>query len=146
MLRRIVIAVSVFSATLFANAAHADDVEEPSSGGMQSPAMFGSGIVMSSAGAAGLITGAYLFTQGAGSCDGVSRDVLPSDAAVERCTAGVNQQIGGVFALATGGLLFLGSIPVIAVGASPSDDKQRSSAIRALIGVAPGGASLTVSF
>jgi hypothetical protein len=146
MLREAVFAVSIFAATLLSSVAVAQENESAGSdagGGMQSPAMFGTGIVMGSAGAAGLITGAYLFTEGAGSCDGVSRDSLPSDAQVDGCMAGIGQQIGGVVALITGGALFLGGIPVLAVGASPRDDGTRPAA---MVRVAPGGASLTVSF
>jgi hypothetical protein len=58
--------------------------------------------------------------------------------------AGIGQQTGGVVALITGGALFLGGIPVLAVGASPREDGTRHSS--ALVRVAPGGASLTVSF
>ena len=65
--------------------------EETDTGGMRSPAMFATGVVMGSAGS-GLIAGAYLFTEGAGSCDGVSRDSVPSDAQVDGCMAGIGQQ------------------------------------------------------
>lgn len=141
MLRWIACATSIATAMLSSSVALAEETE---TGGMRSPAMFATGVVMGSAGSAGLIAGAYLFIEGAGSCDGVSRDSVPSDAQVDGCMAGVGQQIGGVVALITGGALFLGGIPVLAVGASPRDDGPKAAS--ALVKLAPGGASLTVSF
>ncbi len=120
----------------------AEEAEASTGGGMQSPAMFATGVVMGSAGAAGLVAGAYLFTQGAGSCDGVSRDSIPSDAQVDGCMSGIGQQVGGVVALITGGALFLGGIPVLAVGVSPKSDEPAT----AVVTVAPNGAALTVAF
>ena len=147
MLREAIVAVTIFASALVPTSARAEGSDQPAEsegGGMQSPAMFATGVVMGSAGSAGLIAGAYLFTEGAGSCDGVSRATQPSDAQVDGCMAGLGQQVGGVIALITGGALFLGGIPVLAVGASPRDDAPRSAS--ALVRVAPGGASLTVSF
>lgn len=147
MLRQAIFAMTISAALLGSSVALGEGTDEAISsegGGMRSPAMFGTGVVMGTAGAAGLITGAYLFTEGAGSCDGVSRDSVPTDAQVDGCMAGVGQQIGGVVSLITGGALFLGGIPVLAVGASPRDDGSTSAS--AAVKVVPGGASLTVSF
>lgn len=148
MLREAIFAVTISAVALVSSVAVAEENESASgdAGGMRSPAMFGTGIVMGSAGTAGLIAGAYLFTEGAGACDGVSRDSLPTDAQVDGCMAGVGQQIGGVVALITGGALFLGGIPVLAVGASPRDGESSSTAARAVLKVTPGGAALTVAF
>lgn len=147
MLRQALFVAMLSGAALVSRVAAAEERDEASrddAGGMQSPAMFATGVVMGSAGGAGLIAGAYLFAEGAGSCDGVSRASVPSDAQVDGCMAGLGQQIGGVVALITGGALFLGGIPVLAVGATPRDDAPRPAS--ALVRVAPGGASLTVSF
>lgn len=157
MSRRVHLAALAFSlATTFGllGTAHADEpigvaadggVANADAGGMSSPALFGTGIVMSGAGVAGLATGAYLFTQGAGSCDGISRASMPSDAQIEGCMGGVGQQIGGVIAMVTGGALLLGGIPVLAVGASPADDAAPAST-QAVITVSPAGAALSVRF
>ncbi|MBL8739601.1 MAG: hypothetical protein JNK04_00860 [Myxococcales bacterium] len=144
MVREVLVAVSLAVVAGSPSSAFAEDEPESGEGGMRSPAMFATGVVMGTAGGAGLIAGAYLFTQGSGSCDGVSRDSMPTDAQVDNCMTGVGQQIGGVVALITGGALFLGGIPVLAVGASPRDGAETPAS--ALVRVAPGGASLTVSF
>ena len=116
---------------------------EEAGAGMQSPAAFGVGLVLSSIGVAGVSAGGYLFASGSGACDGISRDRLPSDAEIAGCTAGVNQQLGGIVALVSGGGFFLGGIPVMAVGATPADDV---APVAVSLDVAPSGASLTFSF
>jgi hypothetical protein len=128
---------TVIAATALPRAAQAEESET----GMRSPALFATGIVMGGAGSAGLIAGAYLFADGAGSCDGVSRDREPTAAQVSGCQVGVGKQVGGVVALVTGGALFLGGIPLVAVGAS-----ARDGSTSATVKAGPGGASLTVSF
>lgn len=156
MSRRAHLAAFAFSLATTLGLARAAHAEEPTvaggadgtssdAGGMSSPALFGTGIVMSGAGVAGLATGAYLFTQGAGSCDGITRASMPSDAQIEGCMGGVGQQIGGVIAMVTGGALLLGGIPVLAVGAS-SADGAAPAATQAVITVSPGGAALSVRF
>lgn len=117
-------------------------------GGISSPAMLGTGLVMSSAGIAGVATGAWLFTQGGDSCQGISRQAIssgdiPTEAEIDSCIAGVNQQVGGVIAMVTGGALLLGGVPVLAVGASPSDEP---GAAHAVLSVSPTGAALKVTF
>ena len=118
---------------------------------MQSPAAFGTGIVLSSVGAAGLATGAYLFSGGHAACDALSPSAIASDAEVGACTSAVIRQVGGVVALVSGGAFFIAGIPAIAVGASSAGPSVRAKdepddAPRAAVLVAPTHIDLVVRF
>ena len=111
------------------------------SSGMQSPAVFGTGLFLSSVGVAGIATGAYFFNGGHAACDAIDRSAMPSDAQIAACTTAVNKQVGGIIGLATGGAFFLAGIPAIVVGASSS-----SAAPRAAVLIGPLHVDLVVSF
>ncbi len=130
---------------VFAHDARADEATAPTApttgGGMQSPAAFAAGVFLSSAGTAGLIAGAYLFTSVDDACAGLDRGSIPSQSQVDACRGEVNSQIGGVVSMVTGGAFLLAGIPVLALGASPSDD-----APTATVALGPTRATLVVSF
>jgi len=118
--------------------------------GMRSPAALGLGIALSSVGSAGLALGGYLFSSGSGSCDGISRSQIPTEAQIDGCRSGVNQQVGGVVSMVSGGAFLLAGIPLMIVGGTSSSDD--SSAAKAndvpsvIFNVQPTGGQLTVSF
>lgn len=117
------------------------------SSGMQSPAVFGTGLFLSSVGVAGLATGAYFFSGGLGACDSIDRSRMPSDAQIDACTSAVTKQVGGIIGLASGGAFFIAGIPAIAVGASSaSANDETPDAPRAAVLVAPLHVELVVSF
>ena len=147
--------VVAFSATR----AHADDLDvsaplasaAPTGAGMQSPAAFGVGVFLSSVGAAGIATGAYLFSGGHAACDALDSSSIPSDAQVDACTGQVIRQVGGVVGLVTGGAFFIAGIPVMAVGASSArpNDQARDEpnvAPRAALLVSPTHVDFVVTF
>jgi hypothetical protein len=144
---------------LFTTGAHADDLDTlapranaaPPPSGMQSPAAFGIGVFLSSVGAAGVATGAYLFSGGHAECDGLDASSTPSEARVDACTGQVIRQVGGVVALVTGGALFIAGIPMMAVGASsagPGSQAQNEPELapRAALLVSPTYVDFVVTF
>ena len=86
---------------------------------MQSPGLFGVGLLFSGIGVAGLGVGGYFFGQGSGACDGLSASSLPTASAVETCRTGVIQQVGGVLGMVGGGIFVIAGVPMIPVGATP---------------------------
>lgn len=109
--------------------------------GMRSPFALGMGIFLSGAGTAGLAVGGYFFNAGSGSCDGISRDALPSESQVDACVGGVNSQAAGIIGLVTGGAFLAAGIPLIIAGALPEDEAPHVS-----LSVGPMNGSLRVSF
>lgn len=109
---------------------------------MQSPGLFGVGLVFTGIGVAGLGVGGYFFSQGSGACDGLSLDSLPSASAVDTCRTGITQQVGGVLGMVTGGVFVIAGIPMIAVGATPDDPP----APRIGFAIQPTGATFDMTF
>ncbi len=109
--------------------------------GMRSPFALGMGIFLSGAGTAGLAVGGYFFNAGSGSCEGISRDSVPSESQVDACVGGVNSQAAGIIGLVTGGAFLAAGIPLIIAGALPEDEAPRVS-----LKVGPTNGSLVVSF
>ncbi len=116
---------------------------EEEGGGMQSPGLFGVGLLFSGIGVAGLGVGGYFFGQGSGACDGLSTSSLPTASAVETCRAGVIQQVGGVLGMVGGGIFVIAGVPMIAVGATPEDDPP---APRIGLSIQPTGATFQMEF
>lgn len=112
--------------------------------GMQSPGAFATGVGLSSLGVAGLAIGGTMFSSGAGACDALPRDAMPSDTQIDACRAGVNQQVGGVIGLVTGGAFLLGGLPLLVVGAVPAGDDAGRAAVQ--VGVTPTSVELSLSF
>lgn len=133
--------VALLGSLLVSRDARADET----SPGMQSPAAFGIGLVFSGIGAAGIATGGWLFASAGDPCGEIDRDSVPSDQAIGACQTGVNQKVGGVIAMVTGGAFLLGGIPLIAVGATPEDEKGAKTA-RVRLELAPTSGSLHVDF
>ena len=111
-------------------------------GGMKLPGLFAAGLLFSGIGVGGVATGGYFFSEGAGACDGISRDQAPTPAQAEACQKGVIQQLGGVTGLVTGGIFVVAGIPMMAVGASPEDEPPPSVSVR----LGPKGGTFTYTF
>src|SRR5690348_16694443 len=95
----VVAGVALLGSLLVCGDARADET----SPGMQSPAAFGIGIFLSGVGAAGVATGGWLFASAGDPCGEIDRDSVPSDREISACQTGVNQKVGGVIAMVTGG-------------------------------------------
>ncbi len=135
------------SATLVAilaapRAAIADDAP---SGGMHSPAAFGIGLFLSTVGAAGLATGGYFFASAGDPCSDISTARIPTPNEIDACQTSVIKKAGGVVGMVTGGAFVVAGIPLIAVGATPEDEKPSSQA-RLRFDVAPTGGSMRLDF
>lgn len=142
-LHSILAAVALVSSLFVSRGARADE----SSGGMQSPAAFGIGLVLSGIGAAGIATGGYLFASAGDPCGDIPRDEVPTDREIGACQTGMNQKVGGVIGMVTGGAFLLGGIPLIAVGATPEDEKPSKRArARLRLDLAPTSGSLRLDF
>ncbi|NUO50096.1 MAG: hypothetical protein HOV80_14670 [Polyangiaceae bacterium] len=137
----VIAGVALLGSLLMSREARADET----SPGMQSPAAFGIGIFLSGVGAAGVATGGWLFASAGDPCGEIDRDSVPSDREISACQTGVNQKVGGVIAMVTGGAFLLGGIPLIAVGATPEDEKSSNTA-RVRLELAPTSGSLRVDF
>lgn len=137
-----------------ASAQEVAEVAEPSGGGPRSPALLVTGLIMTSGGIGGLIAGGVLISGSDGACanlqemaaaasnpksDAASAD-LPTDGEISACQAEVNRTVAGGIAIVTGGAFVLAGLPLLIVGATPSDDVEVSLQVR------PTGATFTLEF
>lgn len=120
-------------------------IDQDSGGGMNSPGAFGVGIVLTSAGAVGLGVGGWLFSKGAGACDSITGESIPSDAEIDACTSGVTNQVAGVLTMVAGGAFALAGIPLIITGAIPAE-REDQPAPRIAVNVGPTNATLAIEF
>jgi hypothetical protein len=134
---RIAAAAASLSIILASSASARADEASAQETTMRSPPALGVGIFLSSVGSAGLAAGGYLFATGAGACDQLPTDQVPTERQVDACTAGVNRQVGGVVGLVTGGAFLLGGIPLLAVGASPVTREASTKKPRVALDVGP---------
>ncbi|MFO0549953.1 MAG: hypothetical protein U0271_16280 [Polyangiaceae bacterium] len=113
------------------------------SGGMSSPGMFGTGLLFTLLGIAGLGAGGYYYGQGAGACDGISMTAIPTPEEIAACQAGVIQQAGGVVGLVIGGAFVVSGIPLMIAGGIPESAPAQP---QVALDVGAGSARLTVKF
>ncbi len=132
----------------------AEPVTESSGGGPRSPALIVTGLFMSAGGIGGLIAGGVLIGGSDGACSNLqdmasaasnpksdaAAAELPTDSEISACQAEVNRTVAGGIAIATGGAFVLAGLPLLIVGAMPSDDVEVSFQVK------PTGASFTLEF
>ena len=138
-----------------ASADEAVENAEPSSGGgPQSPALIVTGVFMSASGIGGLIAGGVLISGSDGACSDLqalaeaasnpnsdTADLLPpTEGEISACQAEVNRTVAGGIALVTGGAFVLAGLPLLIVGATPSDDVAVSFEVK------PMGATFSLEF
>jgi hypothetical protein len=116
-IERAAFATAFLLVSMLASSARADDAATE----MRSPAVFGVGLSLTGLGIGGVIAGGALLSSGMDACDGISRDEVPKRSQIDACQSGVNEQLGGVVGLVTGGAFLLGGLPLIFVGASSTE-------------------------
>jgi hypothetical protein len=118
------------STLLISSAAFAEEAADDTEPAMRSGVVFGLGVGMMTVGAAGVVTGAAVFTSREDACDGLREkgaDLTRDD--VDSCVAATHQQIGSIVGMATGGAFFLFGLPLAIFGGTTPAKKEAAAEV-----------------